>query len=159
MRPPAHTELVQKWVDKYRGLFYLILGSSAFSSLRRSPSVSRCITALPMRHNKGRHQLCWSGQLHYRISHQKIAKALMRHLQVRAITVPLKLIFALFIAYILNFKIACVRPVRTVYYIPLHSGRLCGYRRAVGCVQRGRSAEHRGARCHLWCGAGPRMAV
>ena len=33
-------------------------------------------------------------------------------------TVPLKLIFALFIAYILNFKIACVNLFRTVYYIP-----------------------------------------
>ena len=31
---------------------------------------------------------------------------------------PLKLIFALFIAYILNFKIACVNLFRTVYYIP-----------------------------------------
>ncbi len=31
---------------------------------------------------------------------------------------PLKLVFALFIAYILNFKIACVNVFRTVYYIP-----------------------------------------
>ena len=31
---------------------------------------------------------------------------------------PLKLVFALFIAYILNFKIACVNLFRTVYYIP-----------------------------------------
>ena len=34
------------------------------------------------------------------------------------ITVPLKLIFALFIAYILNFKIKFVNFFRTVYYIP-----------------------------------------
>lgn len=34
------------------------------------------------------------------------------------ITVPLKLAFALFIAYILNFKIKCVNLFRTVYYIP-----------------------------------------
>ena len=34
------------------------------------------------------------------------------------ITVPLKLIFALFIAYILNFKIKCVNLFRTIYYIP-----------------------------------------
>ena len=34
------------------------------------------------------------------------------------ITVPLKLVFALFIAYILNFKIKFVNLFRTVYYIP-----------------------------------------
>ena len=34
------------------------------------------------------------------------------------ITVPLKLIFSLFIAYILNFKIKFVKFFRTVYYIP-----------------------------------------
>lgn len=33
-------------------------------------------------------------------------------------TVPLKLIFALFIAYILNFKLKCVNAFRTIYYIP-----------------------------------------
>ena len=34
------------------------------------------------------------------------------------ITVPLKLIVAFFIAYILNFKIKCVNLFRTIYYIP-----------------------------------------
>lgn len=34
------------------------------------------------------------------------------------ITVPLKLVFSLFIAYILNFKIKGVKLFRTVYYIP-----------------------------------------
>lgn len=33
-------------------------------------------------------------------------------------TVPLKLIFALFIAYILNFKLKFVNAFRTIYYIP-----------------------------------------
>jgi len=33
-------------------------------------------------------------------------------------TVPLKLVFALFIAYILNFKLKFVNAFRTVYYIP-----------------------------------------
>ena len=37
---------------------------------------------------------------------------------------PLKLVFALFIAYILNFKIACVNLFRTVYYIPSILGAL-----------------------------------
>lgn len=34
------------------------------------------------------------------------------------ITVPLKLVFSLFIAYILNFKLKFVKFFRTVYYIP-----------------------------------------
>lgn len=34
------------------------------------------------------------------------------------ITVPLKLVFSLFIAYILNFKIKGVKLFRTIYYIP-----------------------------------------
>lgn len=34
------------------------------------------------------------------------------------ITVPLKLIFSLFIAYILNFKLKFVKLFRTIYYIP-----------------------------------------
>ncbi len=34
------------------------------------------------------------------------------------LTVPLKLVAALFIAYILNFKIKCVNMFRTAYYIP-----------------------------------------
>ena len=48
----------------------------------------------------------------------KITKALITTFKYSFITVPLKLVFALFIAYILNFKIACVNVFRTVYYIP-----------------------------------------
>ena len=48
----------------------------------------------------------------------KITKALITTFKYAFITVPLKLIFALFIAYILNFKIACVNLFRTIYYIP-----------------------------------------
>lgn len=33
-------------------------------------------------------------------------------------TVPLKLLFALFIAYILNFKLKFINMFRTIYYIP-----------------------------------------
>ena len=51
-------------------------------------------------------------------SDAKITKALITTFKYAFITVPLKLIFALFIAYILNFKIACVNLFRTVYYIP-----------------------------------------
>ncbi len=48
----------------------------------------------------------------------KITKALGVTFKYAFLTVPLKLAFALFIAYILNFKIKGVNYFRTAYYIP-----------------------------------------
>lgn len=48
----------------------------------------------------------------------KIRKAFIVTFKYAFMTVPLKLIFALFIAYILNFKIKGVNLFRTMYYIP-----------------------------------------
>ena len=45
-------------------------------------------------------------------------KALKVTFKYAFMTVPLKLVFALFIAYILNFKIKGVNLFRTIYYIP-----------------------------------------
>lgn len=49
---------------------------------------------------------------------RKIIKAFTVTFQYAFMTVPLKLTFALFIAYILNFKIKGVNFFRTAYYIP-----------------------------------------
>ena len=49
---------------------------------------------------------------------KKIKTAFTTTFKYAFMTVPLKLIFALFIAYILNFKIKGVKLFRTVYYIP-----------------------------------------
>lgn len=48
----------------------------------------------------------------------KIVRALKVTFQYSFMTVPLKLVVALFIAYILNFKIKGVKFFRTAYYIP-----------------------------------------
>lgn len=48
----------------------------------------------------------------------KIVKSLMVTFKYAFMTVPFKLIVALFIAYILNFKIKGVKFFRTAYYIP-----------------------------------------
>lgn len=48
----------------------------------------------------------------------KITKSLWVTFRYAFITVPLKLVVALFIAYILNFKIKFVNFFRTAYYIP-----------------------------------------
>lgn len=49
---------------------------------------------------------------------KKIVKAFVVTMKYAFMTVPLKLVFALFIAYILNFKIKGVNLFRTAYYIP-----------------------------------------
>ena len=49
---------------------------------------------------------------------RKIKTGFMTTFKYSFMTVPLKLVFALFIAYILNFKIKGVKMFRTVYYIP-----------------------------------------
>jgi ABC-type sugar transport system permease subunit len=51
-------------------------------------------------------------------SDKKIMESLGITFTYAFITVPLKLIFALFIAYILNFRIRGVNLFRTAYYIP-----------------------------------------
>lgn len=48
----------------------------------------------------------------------KIIKSFSVTFKYALITVPLKLIVALFIAYILNFKLKGVKLFRTVYYVP-----------------------------------------
>lgn len=49
---------------------------------------------------------------------RKITTALKTTFKYAFFTVPLKLVFALFIAYILNFKIKGVNLFRTAYYVP-----------------------------------------
>jgi len=48
----------------------------------------------------------------------KITKSIITTVKYAFFTVPFKLLFALFIAYILNFKIKFVNLFRTAYYIP-----------------------------------------
>ena len=52
------------------------------------------------------------------LSDPLIVKAFVQTFKYAFVTVPLELIFALFIAYILNFKIKGVNFFRTAYYIP-----------------------------------------
>ena len=49
---------------------------------------------------------------------KKIVKAFVVTMKYAFMTVPLKLVFALFLAYILNFKLKGVNLFRTAYYIP-----------------------------------------
>ena len=109
----------QKWVDKYQGLFYLIpwiIGFVVFKAFPFGQSLYYSFTDM----NFFKDGTSFVGLANYITAFhtRKITKALIITFKYAFITVPLKLIFALFIAYILNFKIACVNLFRTVYYIP-----------------------------------------
>ena len=108
----------QKFFDKWQGLIYLIpwiIGFVVFKAIPFGQSLYYSFT--DMNFFNGIHQY---GVMNYvtAFSDAKITKALITTFKYAFITVPLKLIFALFIAYILNFKIACVNLFRTIYYIP-----------------------------------------
>ena len=109
----------QKWLDKYQGLFYLIpwiIGFVVFKAVPFGQSLYYSFTDM----NFFAKDVHFVGLANYitAFTTTKITKALIITFKYAFITVPLKLIFALFIAYILNFKIACVNLFRTVYYIP-----------------------------------------
>ena len=108
----------QKFFDKWQGLFYLIpwiIGFVVFKAIPFGQSLYYSFT--DMNFFEGIHEY---GLMNYAtaFTNAKITKALITTFKYAFITVPLKLIFALFIAYILNFKIACVNLFRTIYYIP-----------------------------------------
>ncbi len=52
------------------------------------------------------------------LDHDLFKKSMGITFKYSFLTVPLKLVFALFIAYILNFKLKGVNMFRTIYYIP-----------------------------------------
>ena len=104
----------QKFLDKWQGLIYLIpwiIGFIVFKAIPFGQSLYYSFT--DMNFFNGIHQY---GVMNYvtAFSDAKVTKALVTTFKYAFITVPLKLIFALFIAYILNFKIACVNLFRTV---------------------------------------------
>ena len=108
----------QKFFDKWQGLIYLIpwiIGFVVFKAIPFGQSLYYSFT--DMNFFNGIHQY---GVMNYvtAFSDAKITKALITTFKYAFVTVPLKLIFALFIAYILNFKIKFVNLFRTVYYIP-----------------------------------------
>ena len=151
----------QKWLDKYQGLFYLIpwiIGFVVFKAVPFGQSLYYSFT--DMNFFKSGTQFVGLANYITAFTTTKITKALLITFKYAFITVPLKLVFALFIAYILNFKIACVNLFRTVYYIPSILGgsvAIAVLWKAVFSVDG--LPQHRAARCHLWSGAGPRVAV
>ena len=121
----------QKFLDKWQGLIYLIpwiIGFIVFKAIPFGQSLYYSFT--DMNFFNGIHQY---GVMNYvtAFSDAKVTKALVTTFKYAFVTVPLKLIFALFIAYILNFQDRLWNLFRTVLLHPVHSGRLRCHRRAV----------------------------
>ena len=108
----------QKWCDKYQGLFYLIpwiIGFVVFKAVPFGQSLYYSFTDMNFFNGISEY-----GLMNYieAFTDDRITKSLITTFQYSFITVPMKLVFALFIAYILNFNIKFVNAFRTAYYIP-----------------------------------------
>lgn len=108
----------KRWCDENTGLFFLIPWILGFLIFKAYPFASSLVYSFTdLNFFKGISQY---GVMNYVeiFTSRKTVSVLLTTVKYAFITVPLKLVFALFIAYILNFKIACVNVFRTVYYIP-----------------------------------------
>ena len=108
----------KKWCDENVGLFFLIPWIIGFLVFKVYPFASSLFYSFTdMNFFKGLHQY---GIMNYveLFTDKATTTSLLITFKYAFITVPLKLVFALFIAYILNFKIKFVNLFRTIYYIP-----------------------------------------
>ena len=132
----------KRWCDENTGLFFLIPWILGFLIFKAYPFASSLVYSFTdLNFFKGISQY---GLMNYVeiFTSRKTVSVLLTTVKYAFITVPLKLVFALFIAYILNFKIKFVNLFRTIYYI-IHPGRLCGHCRSVACpVQGYRRRQH-----------------
>lgn len=108
----------KRWCDENVGLFFLIPWMIGFLVFKVYPFASSLFYSFTdMNFFKGIREY---GIMNYVeiFTDNATTTALLITFKYAFITVPLKLVFALFIAYILNFKIKFVNLFRTVYYIP-----------------------------------------
>lgn len=133
----------KRWCDENTGLFFLIPWILGFLIFKAYPFASSLVYSFTdLNFFKGISQY---GVMNYVeiFTSRKTVSVLLTTVKYAFITVPLKLVFALFIAYILNFKIKFVNLFRTVYYIPSILGGLCGHRCSVARpVQGHRRCQH-----------------
>ena len=118
----------KRWCDENTGLFFLIPWILGFLIFKAYPFASSLVYSFTdLNFFKGISQY---GLMNYVeiFTSRKTVSVLLTTVKYAFITVPLKLVFALFIAYILNFKIKFVNLFRTVYFMPnLIGGILLGY--------------------------------
>ena len=108
----------KKWCDENVGLLFLIpwiIGFVVFKLYPFATSLFYSFTDMNFFDGITKYGLM---NYIYIFTNKKTLTSFIITFRYALITVPLKLIFALFIAYILNFKIKFVNLFRTVYYIP-----------------------------------------
>lgn len=109
----------KKTLRKYRGFFYILPWIAGFLIFKFYPFIMSLIYSFT-NYNLFKAGTQFIGLENYKDIFQtkKYMTAFKVTFQYALITVPLKLAFSLFIAYILNFKLKCVKMFRTIYYIP-----------------------------------------
>ena len=108
----------KRWCDENTGLFFLIPWILGFLIFKAYPFASSLVYSFTdLNFFKGISQY---GVMNYVeiFTSRKTVSVLLTTVKYAFITVPLTLVFALFIAYILNFKIKGVGLFRTAYYVP-----------------------------------------
>jgi oligogalacturonide transport system permease protein len=110
---------LKEFYGKYRGFFYILPWIIGFMIFKFYPFIMSLYYSFT---NYGLFKTAteFIGFDNYKnIFHtKKYVTAFKVTFQYAFITVPLKLAFSLFIAYILNFKLKFVKLFRTIYYIP-----------------------------------------
>lgn len=106
------------FLKKNLGFLFILPWLIGFCIFKLYPMVSSLIYSF-QNYNLFR-TATWAGLENYKsiLSDRMMTKAFVQTFKYAFITVPLELCFALFIAYILNFKIKGVNFFRTAYYIP-----------------------------------------
>ena len=116
---PAKTRNWKNFYRKYRGFFYILPWIIGFMIFKFYPFIMSLFYSFT-NYSLFKPGTEFVGLDNYlSVFHtKKYIKALKVTFQYAFLTVPLKLAFSLFIAYILNFKLKFVKMFRTIYYIP-----------------------------------------
>ena len=110
---------LKKLLKANTGYMYLLLWLVGFLVFKLYPFLSSAVYSLT-HYNMFKTGTEFIGLKNYIdiLNTSKYVKSFSVTFKYAFMTVPLKLIFALFIAYLLNFKIKGINVFRTVYYIP-----------------------------------------
>ena len=116
---PSKAKQIKRFLRKNHGLIYVLPWLIGFCMFKLYPFISSLFYSL-QEFNLFKAESAFIGFENYKtiLETKKYVKAFEVTFKYAFLTVPLKLIFSLFIAYILNFKIRFVKFFRTIYYIP-----------------------------------------
>lgn len=115
---PAKKSKVKKFLRNNRGFIYILPWLVGFCLFKLYPFISSFFYSLQDFNLFKEAKFIGLDNYKSILETKKYVTAFKVTFKYAFITVPLKLAFSLFIAYILNFKIKFVKFFRTIYYIP-----------------------------------------